>query len=510
MRRGALSIGEPLTGLVVVGFAGLLIASGWVIADEHAKALLIALAIAGLCVLAFTQRGAFIGILVLATMNGLPFVDTSTVVTSKITAEDVAVIVLVLTAGAWILFDSDSQSLSRTGRAVSRAGVLLLLWWLFTMARTVVGEHISVLHAASFGRDFVFFALLLILLPRVRLTSRDIGVLLGILVAGVCLFALGQIMIATGLGQLEALVHYHKTLEQSGLTRLYAHMTDLVTAALAVSVAASLLARQRMVRLVASPVALLLTISIVVQLTRARWIGLVAGVIFVSLWLMINGEARNRSLLRRRLALFVGALGLAGMVAILAAPAIISGGTVIQRLVSIFSDLENSGGTVAIRETVTRTMTAYLGEKWPLGLGFIPPSAHYFSGLPEGSIRDADLGVLNAVMTMGVIGAALIYVPVLLTLMHCLRRCSAGRDDQHAWLYYGGAVWIAATLVSSVTLVTLYSTSGLAMTAVAITILTNPSVSEEPVLAQARTRASTPVSSPATLPNPITVVPGHA
>ena len=75
MRRGALSIGEPLTGLVVVGFAGLLIASGWVIADEHAKALLIALAIAGLCVLAFTQRGAFIGILVLATMNGLPFVQ---------------------------------------------------------------------------------------------------------------------------------------------------------------------------------------------------------------------------------------------------------------------------------------------------------------------------------------------------------------------------------------------------------------------------------------------------
>ena len=403
--------------------------------------------------------------------------------TSKRTAEDVAVIVLVLTAGAWILFERLPKPEPDRPRGLSCWGPPAPLvavhngthrgWRAHPRSACgVLRSRLRLLRVAAH------------LVPRVRLTSRDIGVLLGILVAGVCLFALGQIMIATGLGQLEALVHYHKTLEQSGLTRLDAHMTDLVTAALAVSVAASLLARQRMVRLVASPVALLLTISIVVQLTRARWIGLVAGVIFVSLWLMINGEARNRSLLRRRLALFVGALGLAGMVAILAAPAIISGGTVIQRLVSIFSDLENSGGTVAIRETVTRTMTAYLGEKWPLGLGFIPPSAHYFSRPPEGSIRDADLGVLNAVMTMGVIGAALIYVPVLLTLMPPPPLLSrAGRRIRLAVLWRRS--WIAATLVSSVTLVTLYSTSGLAITSVAITILTNPSVSEEPVSAKA-------------------------
>jgi hypothetical protein len=97
--------------------------------------------------------------------------------------------------------------------------------------------------------------------------------------------------------------------------------------------------------------------------------------------------------------------------------------------------------------------------------------------LPEGSIQDADVGVLNAVMTMGVVGAALVCIPVVLTLASCLRRSSGQWDGQYAWLRYGGAVWIVATLVSSVTLVTLFSTSGLALTAVFVTVLAHPSVS---------------------------------
>lgn len=470
-----------LTGVIAVSTAALMVLSGWAIADGYAVETFMALGVTGLCILALTQRGAYIGILLLAAMNGIPFVDTSSTVSGKLTLQDVAVITLILTAGAWIIFDGSSDCLSRTGRTISRAGVILLLWWLWTFARTVVLQHVPPLAAGAFVRDFAFFALLLILLPRVQLTNRDIGMLLGVLATGVSLFAVGQILATTGIGQPGQLIHFEKTFEQSGFTRLYALMTDLVTAGLAASVAASLLARQRRVRLIAVPIALLLMISTIVQLTRARWIGLVVGFVLVSLWLMVSSDARVVAILRRRLALVVGVLGIAGLAAILAAPGIVSGGAVINRLLSVFTDLQTSGGTVAVRETATKTLTAYLGGRWPFGIGFVPPSFHYFAGLPEGSIRDSDLGVLNAVVTMGVVGAALIYFPVVLMLIHCLRRSSAPWAAEFSWLRYGGAVWIVATLVSSATLITLYSASGLVLTAVAMTILAHPSVSGVPM-----------------------------
>ncbi len=491
-----------MPALAMTGLAVLLVGCGWTIAAGHVKLLFISVAAAGVCALALRQRGAFIGILVLAAMNGLPFVDTShELLSGKLTLEDVAAMVLMVAAGVWILFDDGSYRPSRTAQVISRLAVFLFLWWLWTLIRTVVGQHVSILSAAAYGKDFVFFAVLLILLPQIRLTGRDIGALLGILAAGVCLFAVGQITIATGHGFPESLVHFHYTLQESGftgLTRVYAAMTNLVTAGLPASIAAIMLARDRTVRLIALPIALLLTTSTVVQLTRARWIGLVVGIVLVSLWLMIRGEMRVATVLRKRFALAVGVLVSVGGLVLIAAPGVLSGGTVIDRLSSLFTDLQTGGGTVAVREAVTKTMKAYLGEKWPAGLGFVPPAAHYFEGLPNGSIRDSDLGVLNAVMTMGVIGAVLIYLPVISMLIDCLRRRPLRQTGEYSWLRYGGAIWIVATLASSVTLTTLFSTSGVVLVGVAMMILVHPSVSG--------TLVPTTATSFKLKPKPITVV----
>src|SRR5207342_1810720 len=154
--------------VMTLGSAGLLLACGWAIATGHAKLPFVALTAAGLCALALRQRGALIGILVLATMNGLPFVDATTAVSGKLILQDVAVTLLILTAGAWILLDDTFHCQSPAGRAISRAGVLLLLWWLLTLARTVAFQQVPIRAAGDFGRDFAFFALLLFLLPRVR------------------------------------------------------------------------------------------------------------------------------------------------------------------------------------------------------------------------------------------------------------------------------------------------------------------------------------------------------
>jgi hypothetical protein len=468
--RSVLVVRFAKFALVTVGLAGLLVGCGWAITAEHTKTIFIGLAGGGLVALALRQRGALIGLLLLAAMNGLPFVSTSTFTAKPI-------FLLVLVSCVWIAIDGSNQHLTRLARALSRSGLLLLLWWLWTVGRTAAGQNVPIFSAMNFGREFGFFAVLLILLPRVRLTSRDIGALVAVLTAGVCLFAVGQIMIATGHGQPGDLIHFERTLQESGLTRVYTPMTDLIDAALALSIGACLLARQRRMRLIAAPVAALLTVSVVVQLTRARWIGLVVGLVLVSLWVTVNNYPRVTPLLRRRLVAAISVLGAAALVVVLAAPGVLSNGAIIHRLSSLFTDLQTGGGDVAVRESVTATMKAYLGEKWLAGLGFVPASTHYFVGLPKGSIHDSDLGVLNAVMTMGVVGAVLIYIPVVLTLIHYLRRSAAIWSGSYGWLAYGGTVWLVATLISSVTLVTLFGTTGLTLTAIVLAVLAGSSLS---------------------------------
>ncbi len=463
--------------LVIAGLAGLLVAGGWAIAEGYAEAAFLVIVVVGLCILAFAQRGSFIALMLLATMNGLPFIETSRIVFAKYTLQDAAVCALLAITVVWLFLDNRTYRPSRTAKTISHLGTVLLMWWLFTLARSVIGEGVPLQHSAAYGREFLYFALLLMLLPRALLTSRDISALLAILATGVCVYAIGQIMIAVGAGHPGSLIHFEKTLFESGLTRVYAKMTDLVGAALAVSIAAILLAPKRLIRLIASPVAMLLTVSIVVQLTRARWVGLILGLLLVSLWFLFSDQAGVSAILRKRLIFALSVIVIVGLGVIVVAPSILPGATLSHRLLSIFSNIEGSSGTVAVRERASETLTGYLGEHWLFGLGFVPPSFHFYVGLPEGSIRDSDLGVLNAVATMGAVGAVLIYAPALLTLVHCFRRSSI--QAHYYWLRYGGAIWIAAALISSVTLVTLFSASGLTLAAVFATILLNPAVTGE-------------------------------
>jgi hypothetical protein len=479
--------------------AGLAVVIGWAVSAGHSKALLLGTAILVLAVLALARRGAFVGVLLVAALNGLPFINTSQVVTAKLPVADVATMSIILVATAWLLLDNRAYAPTSMGRTLSRAATALLAWWLFILVHTIVVDHVSALHAASFGRDFLYFSLLLIVLPRVGLGRKDITTLLAILAGASCLYAGGQIVTTLGLGSVHWLIHVTRTAQQEGLTRLYSNMTDLVVAVLATAAVASLLVRDSKVRAIAIAIASLLTVSIVLQLTRARWIGLVIGLLLVTLVVMSrHGEAATT--LRRRLVPLLGLAGIIGIAAVILAPGIFSGGTFAHRILSIASDLESGSGTVAIRETVTRTMSNYLGGQWPSGLGLIPPSAHYYPGLPAGSIRDPDLGVLNAVMTMGVIGACLIYLPVALMLANSMRSVSR---PGYAWLCYGGSAWLAATLISSITLVTLFSASGLTLTAVLLTVLANPLLAKD-FIGDAG-RASPPLRSsyPATALRPI-------
>jgi hypothetical protein len=61
-------------------------------------------------------------------------------------------------------------------------------------------------------------------------------------------------------------------------------------------------------------------------------------------------------------------------------------------------------------------------------------------------------------------------------LLRCMRAARA-HVVELPWLNYGGQIWIVATLASSLTLVTLYSKSGVVMSAVMLALLCQRQVS---------------------------------
>jgi hypothetical protein len=101
-----------------------------------------------------------------------------------------------------------------------------------------------------------------------------------------------------------------------------------------------------------------------------------------------------------------------------------------------------------------------LGGHALLGLGFIDPRDQYDPSLPYGSIRNSDVGILNVVMTMGVVGAVLYYLPLLTVGVALAIRGWRGCSNTIAWIGLGSFAWCVTAAVTSPTLVTLFSPTG--------------------------------------------------
>lgn len=471
-----LPLGSAMSAALV---AVILVGGGREIAHGQTTRVFALLVVAGVCALGAAHRGVFIGVLLLAALNGLPFVDTSRLVATHISEQDVACLALIGAGLAWIAAAGAGTRSTRIARNLSWCGFALLVWCVFTIGRTWVDGDASVLAALRYGRDFVYFGVLLIVLPRVRLSPREIKALLAVLIVGVCVFSFGQILTIESIANPTYLVHSSATSETLGFTRVFAPMNDLIFAGVAMGIAAVALFRGGPMWRATIPITLLLTVSLVLELTRARWIALVAAIVASSLWLVLQAERRTARIARRRLGLMLGSLCTVGVGLSTFAPSVISAGPIARRMVSIFTDVQTSAfTTLSYRQRVSDAMFLVLGGKWPGGVGLIPPSAHYYATLPNGELRNADLGVLNALMTIGAVGAVLIYLPLIVVLIFVMRRMRTGGYAGYSWLSYGGQIWIVASLASSVTLVTLFSVSGLVMSTVILMVLCQPSIYE--------------------------------
>jgi hypothetical protein len=443
--------------------------AGWLIAAGHQDVIAASCAAIAVLVLARHWPGPFVALMVLVIMNGVPVVNLSRRLVGSFGIQDCAV--LALAAGLyWYRGEIVDSRERRVARIAAIWSACFVAWWLITFARSVLLDAIPIRYAASYGRDFLYFAILLPLAMRARLPLRSVRQGAWLLIAGVVAFALGQIVSALSGHELSWLVHPVLSAETSGLLRVYSPMGGVVSTSLIFVVAWLLASGVSRRRVSAVALVTVLAVSVALQLTRSNYAALVVALVTGVVVHSIRGGSFTAVIVRVAMAVLVvtvvvivlgnakvGNSGIGGVVS-----------RVAERAESGVSAVSNSSGTFGYRTRLDATMVHVLGSQWPIGLGFLDPNAHYVAGLPEGGIRNPDVGVFNALMTMGVVGALLIYAPLLYGFVELLRAAQAWRRlalSKRRWIAYGGAAWIAWALVGSWNLLVLFSVNGLVVTA---------------------------------------------
>jgi hypothetical protein len=453
------------------------ITAGWLVAGGH-EAVIVASAVAIAGVLAARYwPGPFVAAMVLVVMNAVPVVSLSKQLVGSFGIQDCAVLALAVGLHCY-----RGKSASGDERRIARIATIwsacLVAWWLITFARSVLLYGIPMRYAASYGRDFLYFAVLLPLAVRAQLPLNSLrrGALL--LMAGVVAFAAGQIVSSLSGHELSWLVHPVQSVEASGLLRVYSPMSTVVSMFL-IFAAAWLLAGGRVRRRVpAASLVMLLGVSVALQLTRSNYAAIIVALVTGVAVHSIRGGSFTAVIMRVAMTVLVVALVVITMGFANVGDAGIGNVAtrVAERAESGVSAVSNSNGTFGYRTNLDAKMLHILGSQLPIGMGFLDPSAHYVAGLPDGAIRNADVGLFNALMTMGVIGAVFIYAPLLYAFAGLLRAAQSWTHlglPERRWLACGGAAWIAWALAGSWNLIVLFSVPGLVVTALALGLLAN-------------------------------------
>jgi hypothetical protein len=423
--------------------------------------------------------GAWLALLVLGSVDALPGpeLETIEIPTLHLYASDFMIVMIIIT----LVLDNSRDGFRNIANTQGRRilciwSAALLLVWSVTVARSAVSANIPLKHAMYYGRDFAFFALLLPLFASTLTRRRVRDGMLSVLALGVLLVDSTEIISVATRKALPFLVHSQRTTEIDGITRLYVNAQYIEVVAAMLGVGLLLLSRAGRLRQLGALLAIFSIAAVLLELTRAQYVGGIVGLAAaLAVWLAVNPRTA-RLALRRVARLLVIVVVLAGVIAVLQPPHVTSSVLkgVESRFSSVLSTLSSSNAnssTVAYRKLEASELEHVLGSQWLFGLGFLDPRNHYVSGLPNGSIRNGDVGVLNAVMTMGIIGAILIYLPVLYVLIALVGRAISGSErPRESWIAFGITAWIVSTLTSSVTLLSLFSAPGLCIAALALAI----------------------------------------
>jgi hypothetical protein len=248
-------------------------------------------------------------------------------------------------------------------------------------------------------------------------------------------------------------------------------MASVVTAVAAFGVGIAALARTVSTRAMALAVVLVAAVATALQFVRAIYFGMAIGFLLGTLlWTVQVGPISARI---RRLAGVV----LAGLLIVYSTlelsgyePSPASPVAAIEDRISVGGeDVANRTGTFGYRFDAGDALVDAVGGRWPIGAGFLDPNYVYVPGIPQGSIRNPDLGVLNGLATIGLVGVVLLYAPLAVAVAYLAGTAPYLRLDEagdQPWALYGATVWLLAVGAASVTLVTLFNVPGLVLVAV--------------------------------------------
>jgi hypothetical protein len=406
------------------------------------------------------NRGVLAAGLVLLVLNGVPFINTRPSAVSGTNANILAdlaffAVVALLLGSAFMRVRQPRQD-RVAGAALLWSGAFLGWWAVKALAAS---PGVPAVAAISYGRDFAYFALFL---PLALLGLRRRSDLIGfavVLAGGAVLFSLGQIAAQVLHLQLSWLIHVEKVRDFEGVVRIYAPMNDLLIAAFPIAFAAMVLAKKPWQQR-AIPLVVLTGFANALSFVRAVYVSELLALLLISLIWARGSGWRARRIRRTSLAMFAAVVFVGLSVAVAGSGVASNGGSssplqaVVARAELGLSNVQGKNGTLGYRLRQAHRELEVLGGHAVPGLGFLNPTYRYFPDLRRGSIRDSDLGSLSIVMTMGLIGLILAYIPLAAGLGYLLRR----RDG---FVQYGGAMYLSVALVGSITLATLSSVSGL-------------------------------------------------
>lgn len=446
------------------------VVSGWLVSRGEVKYLAALGAIIAMSVLAAKARWLLVSLLVLATLNGLPGLNISDLHSTGTFNPTTVCAVLLVALGA-ARASGRSWEHGRADRWLFVWGGAFIAVWLVGWVRAV-GDGVPMFKALTFGQTFLVFGLLLPVAQWLLPSRQDVRRFLSLFIALGIVYALGEIAASVGLISPSA-INVSLIQTQGSITRLYAPMADAVFLIFACSVGVVLISKGRTARL-ALLAAVVTGVAVAVELTRAQYFALVGGLVAALLIISLRGPISIKARLGWRVLCAVGAgLAIVGVLALTLPHGSQSSAIneVASRVSTGIAQLTGQApagttNTFAYRQSLDQSMLAILGTKWPIGLGFLAPSTSYFAQLPSGSIMNSDVGVMNVLMTLGAVGAVLLYLPLVCFLVWTAS--GLRHDDGTAAERLGMTIWVVALLASSVTLVTLFSTGGAVLVAVAI------------------------------------------
>jgi hypothetical protein len=477
---GRFLAGERLqSALVGLGVLALSLLAGAAVLDPRWSELVLpGIGMAVLVGIAAVSRGALVGLTLLGVFNGIPGLDLEALaVSGSFRPSDLLIAFLIGALVFWHFTTPAAQLVDRRWLGLTRTWAFIFLaWWLVTLARSVFFSDIAPLHAALFGRDFLYFALLLPLLPVALRRRRDIVVLIAMLGAAAAIFAVAQTTTSlfpsvAAVLDLSVLINPTLTNELEGVTRIYAYMGDVVILGALVAAGTAILARSSRLRLAASMLFVLFTVGALVQFSRASYASILAG--FLVLIAIALFRAPAPLVVARKvlpaLVLLAALVPVLGLVHPTNENPQSAAQVFAMRAESGIEEIQARSGTFGYRYNVQSKMLDVVGNRWPVGVGFWHPDDRFVSGLPAGSIRNGDVGVLNGITTIGALGTVLLYLPVLGTILFLARRRRTGSSEWDG-LIFGASGWLFGVGVASISLVTLFSVQGLLLTAVVLVV----------------------------------------